>query len=151
MLDGLPVPTDLKIAVETQWSLTTKHDHNGSDAARSQRMHPWPQPQVSACSRQSGRICNQEVRRSNPLGSTWVTATGTAVVPTAGRPVIPYDPQIAQVWGELAGAAQLRGPAPAAERHLDRGMLPALPGASGDAQHRGLQRLGRPPQPGAAQ
>lgn len=28
---------------------------------------------------------------------------------TAGRPVIPYDPQVARVWGELAGAAQLRG------------------------------------------
>jgi toxin FitB len=41
---------------------------------------------------------------------------------TAGRPVIPYDTQIARVWGELAGAAQLRG-RPAAERHLDRGVL----------------------------
>jgi len=28
---------------------------------------------------------------------------------TAGRPVIPYDTEIARVWGELAGAAQLRG------------------------------------------
>ncbi len=28
---------------------------------------------------------------------------------TAGRPVIPYDTQIARMWGELAGAAQLRG------------------------------------------
>jgi predicted nucleic acid-binding protein len=28
---------------------------------------------------------------------------------TAGRPVIPYDRQIARVWGALAGAAQLRG------------------------------------------
>lgn len=28
---------------------------------------------------------------------------------TAGRPVIPYDTQIARTWGELAGAAQLRG------------------------------------------
>jgi predicted nucleic acid-binding protein len=28
---------------------------------------------------------------------------------TAGRPVIPYDTQIARVWGALAGAAQLRG------------------------------------------
>jgi predicted nucleic acid-binding protein len=27
----------------------------------------------------------------------------------AGRPVIPYDTQVARVWGELAGAAQLRG------------------------------------------
>jgi toxin FitB len=27
----------------------------------------------------------------------------------AGRPLIPYDTRIAQVWGELAGAAQLRG------------------------------------------
>lgn len=27
----------------------------------------------------------------------------------AGRPVIPYDAQIARMWGELAGAAQLRG------------------------------------------
>jgi toxin FitB len=27
----------------------------------------------------------------------------------AGRPVIPYDTQIARMWGELAGAAQLRG------------------------------------------
>ena len=26
-----------------------------------------------------------------------------------GRPVIPYDTQIARVWGALAGAAQLRG------------------------------------------
>lgn len=25
------------------------------------------------------------------------------------RPVIPYDTQIARIWGELAGAAQLRG------------------------------------------
>src|SRR5258708_32292227 len=29
-------------------------------------------------------------------------------------------------------------------------MLPALPGAAADAQHRGLQRLRRPPRPGAA-
>jgi toxin FitB len=28
---------------------------------------------------------------------------------TAGRPVIPYDTQIARIWDELAGAAQLRG------------------------------------------
>jgi len=28
---------------------------------------------------------------------------------TAQRPVIPYDTQIARVWGELAGQAQLRG------------------------------------------
>lgn len=28
---------------------------------------------------------------------------------TAGRPVIPYDTQIARVWGALAGAGQLRG------------------------------------------
>src|SRR5258708_1236370 len=28
---------------------------------------------------------------------------------TAGGPVIPYDPEIARVWGQLAGAAQLRG------------------------------------------
>jgi predicted nucleic acid-binding protein len=27
----------------------------------------------------------------------------------AGRPVIPYNTQIARVWGALAGAAQLRG------------------------------------------
>ena len=27
----------------------------------------------------------------------------------ARRPVIPYDTRIARVWGELAGAAQLRG------------------------------------------
>jgi toxin FitB len=27
----------------------------------------------------------------------------------AQRPVIPYDTRIARVWGELAGAAQLRG------------------------------------------
>jgi len=30
----------------------------------------------------------------------------------AGRPVIPYDTQIARMWGELAGAAQLRGRPP---------------------------------------
>jgi hypothetical protein len=37
--------------------------------------------------------------------------TGAAVW-TTGRPaarVIPYDTQIARVWGALAGAAQLRG------------------------------------------
>jgi toxin FitB len=28
---------------------------------------------------------------------------------TAGRPVIPYDTQVARVWGALAGAAPLRG------------------------------------------
>jgi predicted nucleic acid-binding protein len=27
----------------------------------------------------------------------------------AGRPVLPYDTQIARVWGELPGAAQLQG------------------------------------------
>ena len=27
----------------------------------------------------------------------------------ARRPVIPYDPEVARMWGELAGAAQLRG------------------------------------------
>ena len=28
---------------------------------------------------------------------------------TAGRPVIPFDPRIAQLWGELTGQAKLRG------------------------------------------
>jgi toxin FitB len=28
---------------------------------------------------------------------------------TARRPVIPYDSEIARIWGELAGEAQLRG------------------------------------------
>jgi hypothetical protein len=43
----------------------------------------------------------------------------------ARQPVIADDSEIARVWGELAGAAQLRG-GPAAERGLDRGPLPAL-------------------------
>jgi predicted nucleic acid-binding protein len=34
---------------------------------------------------------------------------GLLEVWTAGRPVIPYDAQIAWMWGGLAGAAQLRG------------------------------------------
>ena len=52
---------------------------------------------------------------------------------TGGRPVIPYDARIARLWGELAGQAQLRRPAPAAEPGLDRRVLPALPAPAAGA------------------
>jgi toxin FitB len=53
---------------------------------------------------------------------------------TAGRPVIPFDPRIAQLWGELTGQAKLRGRIP----------LVALNSADwGDfAEHHGLVLLG---------
>jgi predicted nucleic acid-binding protein len=52
---------------------------------------------------------------------------------TARRPVMPHDTQIARLRGELAGQAPAAGTAPAAERHLDRRLLPAPPGAVDDA------------------
>ena len=69
---------------------------------------------------------------------------------TATRSAISYDAQIAWVWGELAGAAQFLRPAPAAERHVDRRVLPALPGPTDEAQHRRLLGLRHPPRPRAA-
>jgi hypothetical protein len=69
---------------------------------------------------------------------------------TATRPVIPYDtprsPGCGVSWpGPPSCAAD-----PAAERHLDRRVLPALPGPIDDAQHRRLLGLHHPPWPRVA-
>ena len=70
---------------------------------------------------------------------------------TAGRPVIPFDPRIAHLWGELTGQAKLRG-RPRPQNHtwiaaccLRYGIpLVALNSADfGDfAEHHGLVLLG---------
>jgi predicted nucleic acid-binding protein len=70
---------------------------------------------------------------------------------TAGRPIIPFDPRIAQLWGELTGQAKLRG-RPRPQNHtwiaaccLRYGIpLVALNSADlGDfAEHHGLILLG---------
>jgi len=63
----------------------------------------------------------------------------------ADRRVIPSDTEIARMWGELAGAAQLRGAGPAAEQYPDRRLRYQVPIVTlnaadlGDlAEHHGL-------------
>jgi hypothetical protein len=70
---------------------------------------------------------------------------------TAGRPVIPYDTEIARIWGELAGAGQLRGrPRPQNDTWIAacclRYHVPMVTLNTGDfgdfAEHHGLVLLG---------
>jgi predicted nucleic acid-binding protein len=55
--------------------------------------------------------------------------------------VLQYDDAVASRWGLLQARAQLPGPAPAAQRHVDCRVLPDRQPAASDAQHQGLRRL----------
>ena len=58
-------------------------------------------------------------------------------------PHAPLHRRVARLWGEISAHADTPRPSPAAERHLDRGLLPGLRPAPRDPEHQGLQRLRR--------
>lgn len=91
--------------------------------------------------RQAGRNHRRDVRRTTkwPVMRNWGIPRRAALEPwLAARRPIAVTHDVARTWGEISGYAEKRG-RPRPVNDLDRGLLPRLRSAAGDAERERLQ------------